>query len=152
MNPNNEVLMASTATAPSMIQGWSEIDTSVNEPQFKEVLAFPIIPEYRMALMKLPTTSARIRKMSADGYTRTQISETLDIIYQHVRNVLTQKVKRPITLVQPVMFPSPMIKVPVEQILTVNLSQVDENAPDPQQEQEPEDVVQEATQAESKAA
>jgi len=36
----------------------------------------------------LSSKSAKIRAMSADGYTRTQIAKILDIRYQHVRNVL----------------------------------------------------------------
>lgn len=36
-----------------------------------------------------PTKSAKIRAMAADGMKRSVIAKTLDIRYQHVRNVLT---------------------------------------------------------------
>jgi DNA invertase Pin-like site-specific DNA recombinase len=43
----------------------------------------------------LPTTSAKIRAMTADGMTRSQIAKALNIRYQHVRNVLQAPTKRP---------------------------------------------------------
>ena len=43
----------------------------------------------------LTTKSAKIRAMFGDGMTRSQIAKALNIRYQHVRNVLTQPVKRP---------------------------------------------------------
>jgi len=55
----------------------------------------PLSPAYRAELVKLPTKSAMIRKMAADGYTKSAISKHLNIIYQHVRNVLNTPVKRP---------------------------------------------------------
>ncbi|HEY0300715.1 MAG TPA: hypothetical protein VGC36_05255 [Rhizomicrobium sp.] len=42
----------------------------------------------------LPTKSAKIRKLSAAGFTRTQIADYLGIIYQHVRNVLVEDERR----------------------------------------------------------
>jgi len=44
--------------------------------------------------LKLPTTSARIRAMAADGYSRPQIQRALNLIPQHVRNVLVTPLKR----------------------------------------------------------
>ena len=39
-------------------------------------------------LDRLPTTSAKIRALAADGVPRAEIARRLDIRYQHVRNVL----------------------------------------------------------------
>lgn len=40
------------------------------------------------------TTSALIRWLSAEGYSRSAIAKFLNIRYQHVRNVLTKELKR----------------------------------------------------------
>ena len=42
----------------------------------------------------LPSMSAKIRAMAADGYTRPQISRALGLRPQHVRNVLVTPLKR----------------------------------------------------------
>ena len=42
----------------------------------------------------LPTKSAKIRAMNADGFSRSAIAHNLGVIYQHVRNVLTQPMKK----------------------------------------------------------
>ncbi|KKK61710.1 hypothetical protein LCGC14_3011610 [marine sediment metagenome] len=42
----------------------------------------------------LPTKSAKIRAMSADGMSRGDIARALEIRYQHVRNVLVTTLKR----------------------------------------------------------
>jgi hypothetical protein len=42
----------------------------------------------------LPTKSAKIRAMSSDGMTKSQIAKALDIRYQFVRNVLIVPLKR----------------------------------------------------------
>jgi len=42
----------------------------------------------------LPTKSAKIRAMFADGIKKTLIAKTLDIRYQHVRNVLITPLKK----------------------------------------------------------
>lgn len=42
----------------------------------------------------LPTKSAKIRKLNELGWTRSEIAKGLGLIYQHVRNVLTQPLKR----------------------------------------------------------
>lgn len=42
----------------------------------------------------LHTKSAKIRAMHADGFSRADIARALGILYQHVRNVLTQELKR----------------------------------------------------------
>ena len=44
--------------------------------------------------LKLPTTSAKIRKLTKDGYSRMEVSKILEIRYQHVRNVLITPIKR----------------------------------------------------------
>ncbi len=49
------------------------------------------------ALAALPTTSARIRYLNSQDMTRGQIAKTLNIRYQHVRNVLITPVKNPKT-------------------------------------------------------
>lgn len=40
------------------------------------------------------TTSAKIRALHAQGWTRSQIAKGLGVIYQHVRNVLITPLKR----------------------------------------------------------
>jgi len=42
----------------------------------------------------LPTKSAKIRAMTADGLTRSEIAKALDIRYQHVRNVQLTPLKK----------------------------------------------------------
>lgn len=44
-------------------------------------------------LDKLETKSAKIRFLNSIGYSRGQIAKTLDIRYQHVRNVLITPIK-----------------------------------------------------------
>lgn len=50
----------------------------------------PVINSYP----ELPTKSARIRAMTADGHERTVIAKAIGIIYQHVRNVQLTPLKR----------------------------------------------------------
>jgi hypothetical protein len=51
-----------------------------------------------MALIEpLTTKSAKIRALWALGYKRAEIAKALGILYQHVRNVLTQVPKKPTT-------------------------------------------------------
>ncbi len=50
--------------------------------------------EQQTVLDGLKTTSAKIRYLTAEGLTRSQIAATLNIIYQHVRNVQLQPLKR----------------------------------------------------------
>jgi hypothetical protein len=45
-------------------------------------------------LAELPTTSARIRYLHANGMSKGDISRALNIRYQHVRNVLLQPLKK----------------------------------------------------------
>lgn len=55
------------------------------------------VAENLTALMKeYKTKSAVIRYLWGKGYTRTQIHKFMGIRYQHVRNVLTMELKRPI--------------------------------------------------------
>ena len=44
-------------------------------------------------LASFETKSAKIRYLLAAGYTRSQVSKKLGIIYQHVRNVELMQVK-----------------------------------------------------------
>ena len=46
-------------------------------------------------LAGLPTTSARIRYLDSEGWTRGQIAKKLNKRYQHVRNVLITPVTKP---------------------------------------------------------
>ena len=57
---------------------------------------YPPPDSYNQVLfsMAYPTKSARIRKMHGDGYTTSQISKHLGVLYQHARNVLNQIIKR----------------------------------------------------------
>lgn len=47
-------------------------------------------PRRRDPLDSLPTKSAKIRALAAEGVSRADIARKLDIRYQHVRNVLEQ--------------------------------------------------------------
>jgi hypothetical protein len=51
-------------------------------------------PEMRAEMERhirgLPTTSAKIRLLAEKGYAKADIARCLDILYQHVRNVLNQ--------------------------------------------------------------
>lgn len=51
-------------------------------------------PTYDELLASLKTKSAMIRKLHADGWTRSKIAAFMQIRYQHVRNVLTQPLKK----------------------------------------------------------
>lgn len=44
-------------------------------------------------MSELPTTSARIRYLHSEGFTRSQIATILGKRYQHVRNVLITPLK-----------------------------------------------------------
>lgn len=48
------------------------------------------------------TKSAQIRWLAAQGYSPMAISKFMNVIYQHVRNVLHQELKRPNNVVPPV--------------------------------------------------
>lgn len=43
------------------------------------------------SVRELPTTSAKIRALAAQGHARADIARALDIRYQHVRNVLVRE-------------------------------------------------------------
>jgi hypothetical protein len=76
---------------------------------------YPIIEAVRVEVNKLTTTAARIRYLHSVGLNTTQISKTLDILYQHVRNTLTRPVKRPLGLnAPPQLLPAqaPVVQIP----------------------------------------
>lgn len=51
--------------------------------------------DYATALMnRLGTKSATIRYLTAEGWIRSRIANAMNIRYQHVRNVLTQPMKK----------------------------------------------------------
>ena len=52
----------------------------------------PVTPE--IDLTTFTTKSSKIRHLSSLGKTRSEIAKMLDIRYQHVRNVLTQPLKK----------------------------------------------------------
>ena len=52
-----------------------------------------VADELAAAVAALPTTSAKIRYLTAQNFTRSQVSEYLQIRYQHVRNVLITPLK-----------------------------------------------------------
>jgi hypothetical protein len=56
----------------------------------KEFSGLPTTSKYDL----LPTKSAKIRAMTVDGFTRSQIKNALNISYQHVRNVQLQPLKK----------------------------------------------------------
>jgi hypothetical protein len=95
-------------------------------PPAAPTLAFPITDNQVAELMKLPTKSARIRSLAAQGYTNTQITKSFkdrlgdEILYQHVRNVLNQVVKRPIGQI-------PVTVVPHTAAPKILIRTVDEN-------------------------
>lgn len=45
-------------------------------------------------LNQMPTKSAKIRYLSAEGLSRSEIAKVLGIRYQHVRNVLITQLKK----------------------------------------------------------
>ncbi len=97
-------------------EGWGEIDTT-SDQQAAAVTnlegikttsapkASAVSAELQAYLDTLPTKSAKIRHMNSLGFRRAQIANHLGIIYQHVRNVLTQEVKRPRNSVEKQMQP-----------------------------------------------
>jgi hypothetical protein len=93
---------------------FAEAAQSIVEPKIEQKAAFDA-----QKYLKLPNTSARIRALAADGYTRSQTVKIFkehfgrDILYQHVRNVLIQPVKRP-TEVSTIVVAAPA-PAPVEQ-------------------------------------
>jgi len=42
----------------------------------------------------LTTTSSKIRALTSEGYSRSEISKSLGILYQHVRNVQLMPIKK----------------------------------------------------------
>jgi AbrB family looped-hinge helix DNA binding protein len=56
-----------------------------------EIFTMPNLSHLR--LDQLPTTSAKIRALAAEGVPRAEIARKLHIRYQHVRNVLEQGLK-----------------------------------------------------------
>jgi hypothetical protein len=49
----------------------------------------------------LKTKSAMIRHLIGEGYSPSAVAKFLDVIYQHVRNVMHQQLKRPVAVVAP---------------------------------------------------
>lgn len=47
----------------------------------------------RSDLVALKTKSAQVRYLTSLGYTRSEVSDMLNIRYQHVRNILMTKLK-----------------------------------------------------------
>lgn len=52
------------------------------------------VESYKKEIESLPTMSAKIRFLNSKGLTRGQISKTLQIRYQWVRNVLITPIKK----------------------------------------------------------
>jgi hypothetical protein len=52
-----------------------------------------LTPAQQTVLDGLPTKSARIRYLAAEGYATGDIARILGIIFQHARNVLNQPLK-----------------------------------------------------------
>jgi hypothetical protein len=81
-----------TTTETSVNPFWNEEDLKAQLSKGQSDLP----AKYR----DLPTTSAKIRAMNADGYSNSAITKMLKyadgrpIRYQHVRNVLTTPLKR----------------------------------------------------------
>jgi hypothetical protein len=95
---NVDASIGDAATHDELLGATTEEAEAATEEVVKTVkFTYPISAEYRDILNALPTKSARIRQMAADGYKTAQIAKTLDIIYQHARNVLNQIVKKSAT-------------------------------------------------------
>lgn len=63
------------------------------KPETTEAPKTATKPEVRVipkAINSLPTKSAKIRALSAEGWEKGQIAKAMGIIYQHVYNVLAQ--------------------------------------------------------------
>lgn len=54
----------------------------------------PVAVDVALLLAEHGTKSAVIRFLSAQGYKRVEIAKMMEIRYQHVRNVLTQPLKK----------------------------------------------------------
>jgi len=95
-NEVGEVGIDDVELAELRAKEFAEAAQSIVEPKIEQKVAFDA-----QKYLKLPNTSARIRALAADGYTRSQTVKIFkqhfgrDILYQHVRNVLIQPVKRP---------------------------------------------------------
>lgn len=53
-----------------------------------------VVEDFSKELENLPTTSSKIRFLSGKGLSRGTIAKTLNIRYQHVRNVLITPIKK----------------------------------------------------------
>ena len=60
----------------------------------KKINSSNLTEEMNKSIEGLTTKSAQIRKLHADGFARADIARHLNIIYQHVRNVLVTKTKK----------------------------------------------------------
>jgi hypothetical protein len=86
-------------TTSDQIQATVAVESAVDESAVLEpitVVGSTISAALDAYLMTLPSKSARIRYLDSLGYRRAVIAKHLNILYQHVRNVLTQVVKRPV--------------------------------------------------------
>lgn len=70
-----------------------EVNSSEHVVAGAEFLAdFTALPV--VAYSNCKTKSEQIRKMAADGFSRAQIAKSMNIRYQHVRNVLLTPLKK----------------------------------------------------------
>jgi hypothetical protein len=74
--------------------------------------SYPPSENHQALINSLPNKSAKIRWMHSRGYTTSQISRHLGILYQHARNVLTQQTKRPNPLTMSPMGYSTVVQLP----------------------------------------
>ena len=68
--------------AQAQAQATEDQNMDTTQTKTKEVRT---IPE---GIADMPTKSAKIRALSAEGWSRSEIANALNIRYQHVRNVL----------------------------------------------------------------
>jgi hypothetical protein len=104
MSPRIETLQG--ALAPAQM-----VHVTTTMPQY------PPSESYKRMLDMKPNKSAKIRQMHSDGYTTSQISRHLGILYQHARNVLHQIVKRPTEQQQVITIIAPTTVVQLEALL-----------------------------------
>lgn len=62
--------------------------------QAKQITATKPQAQYKTDLSAMTTKSQKIRALNAEGLSRGQIANILEIRYQHVRNVLITPIKK----------------------------------------------------------
>lgn len=86
--------MAKSKTKVQNVEATNEDNAPAVETKTKKSEPIKLTAEQQKAYDELKTTSARIRYLDAEGFSRGQIAKHTGKIYQHVRNVLITPLKR----------------------------------------------------------